>query len=252
MSRIRKHQYATDIAWYRFAADPRKDTQLTTGLGIDANRLEAIKQIFEQVVTDDNLLHVSFRGRTNTQLREATIQKVMRRVTESKSAPKPWVHKAMQNLLARTQSNMRKKDKARVGPGSARIVGVEAESAAVVESQLVSAHGHTQTCGCGLDRLSILLRAQELDGTISVLYMDVASSLVTMSPVTYGIRAVEYHQLLKMYTSAGVDCDKVWIWANHMDAMPIGNDGALRAALSRAIYSKTDQVVFTAIRRDGK
>jgi len=32
--------------------------------------------------------------------------------------------------------------------------------------------------------------------------------------------------------------------------MPIRNDGALRAALLRAVHYKVGQVIFTAIRRD--
>jgi len=80
--------------------------------------------------------------------------------------------------------------------------------------------------------------------------MDVASSLALQSSAPQSLRTVEYRQLVKMFSEAGVDCELEWIWAAHIEMMPIQNDGALRAALSRAIHGGVGQIVFTAIRKD--
>ena len=119
MGRDIRQRYAANAAWYNSvsAVDPRKDMQLITGLGITAERLDTIKRTFEQVIIEDGILHVSFRGRLNDSLREQVIQKVIRQVVECEKAPAPWVHKAMQNMLARAQSNMRKKIKVLERPG---------------------------------------------------------------------------------------------------------------------------------------
>jgi len=47
-----------------------------------------------------------------------------------------------------------------------------------------------------------------------------------------------------------VDCNKEWIWAAYIETIPIRNDGALRAALLRAVYYRVGQAVFTAIYKD--
>jgi hypothetical protein len=47
-----------------------------------------------------------------------------------------------------------------------------------------------------------------------------------------------------------VDYNKEWIWAAYIETMPIQNDRALRAALSRAVYYRVGQAVFTAIYKD--
>ena len=44
------------------ATDPRKDIQLITGLGITIERLNIIKRTFEQVIIEDGILYVLFRG----------------------------------------------------------------------------------------------------------------------------------------------------------------------------------------------
>jgi hypothetical protein len=253
MGRDTRQRYAANAAWYNSASatDPRKDIQLITGLGITAERLDSIKRTFEQVIIEEGILHVSFRGRLNDSLREQAIQKVIRQVVECEKAPAPWVHKAIQNMLARAQSNMRKKIKVPGRPGINYVVDAERGHAAAANSQSLSPLGHTQNCGCNLERLVILLRRRQLDGTNSVLSMDVASSLVSLSNAPQGLRTVEYQLLVKMFLEAGVDCDKEWIWAAHIETMPIRNDGALRAALSRAVHCGVGQVVFTAIRRDG-
>ena len=54
-----------------------------------------------------------------------------------------------------------------------------------------------------------------------------------------------------MFLEAGVDYNKKWIWAAYIETIPIQNDRALRAALSRAVYYRASQVVFTAICKDG-
>jgi hypothetical protein len=253
MGRDARQQYAANLAWYNSAsaADPRRDIQFTTGLGVTAERLDTIKRMFEQVVIDDGILHISFRGRLNTSQREQAIQKVIRQVVECKRAPALWVHKAMQNMLARAQSNMRKKIKVSGRSGVVYTVDAERGHAAATNNQDLSLLGHARDCSCNLERLVILLRRRQLDGTNSILSMDVASSLVSVSSVSQGLRTVEYQQLVKMFTDAGVDCDAEWIWAAHIDTMPIRNDGALRAALSRAVHCGAGQAVFTAIRKDG-
>jgi len=113
MRRDVRQRYATNAAWYNSAsgADPRKDTQLTTGLGVTVERLDSIKRFIEQAIIEDSILDVSFRGRLHASVREQAVQKVTRHIVECENAPAAWVRKAMQNLLARVQSNMRKKTK---------------------------------------------------------------------------------------------------------------------------------------------
>ncbi|OCK80219.1 hypothetical protein K432DRAFT_382447 [Lepidopterella palustris CBS 459.81] len=252
MKRSARQRYAADSAWYTSAsaADPRNDTQLAIGLGVTAERLDAIKHVVELVAVEDGLLHISFRGRLNGSVREKAVQKVIRQVVECEKAPEPWVHKAMQNLLARAQSNMRRKTKTpgRSGINYAQRTG--GEHAAAANMRGLPVYGHVQGCGCSLELLTILLRRRQPDGTNSVLCMDVASSLASLSNAPQGLRSVEYQQLVRMYTEAGVDCDLEWIWAANIEAMPIRNDGALRAALSQAFHGGAGEVVFTAIRKD--
>ena len=75
MGRDIRQQYAANTAWYNSIStmDPRKDMQLITGLGITAERLDTIKQTFEQVIIKDNILHISFRGRLNNLLYKQVI-----------------------------------------------------------------------------------------------------------------------------------------------------------------------------------
>ena len=47
------------------AADPRKDIQLIPGLGITIERLNTIKRTFKQVIIEDGILYILFRGRLN-------------------------------------------------------------------------------------------------------------------------------------------------------------------------------------------
>ena len=45
--------------------DLRKDIQFITGLGITVERLNTIKQTFEQVIIKDSILYILFRGQLN-------------------------------------------------------------------------------------------------------------------------------------------------------------------------------------------
>jgi hypothetical protein len=76
---------------------------------------------------------------------------------------------------------MRKKIKVLGRPSINYIVDAERGHAAAANSQSLSQFDHTQNCGYNLERLVILLRRRKLDGTNSVLSMDVASSLVSLS-----------------------------------------------------------------------
>ena len=53
--------------------DPQKDIQLITGLGITVERLNTIKQTFEQVIIKDSILHISFHRQLNDLLRKQVI-----------------------------------------------------------------------------------------------------------------------------------------------------------------------------------
>ncbi len=59
------------------AADPRKDIQLITSLGITIKRLDNIKWTFKQVIIKDGILYISFHGQLNDLVREQVIQKVI-------------------------------------------------------------------------------------------------------------------------------------------------------------------------------
>ena len=50
------------MAQYNFVstADPRKDIQLITGLGITVKRLNTIKWTFKQVIIKDSILYILF------------------------------------------------------------------------------------------------------------------------------------------------------------------------------------------------
>ena len=165
------------------AVDPRKDIQLITSLGITVERLNTIKRTFKQVIIKDGILYVLFRGQLNNLLRKQVIQKVVRQVVEYKKALAPWVYKAMQNMLARVQLNMRKKIKAPGRPGINYIIDTERGHTVATNSQSLSQLNHTQNCGYNLKRLIILLSRRKLNSINLILSIDVVLSLVLLSNV---------------------------------------------------------------------
>ena len=72
MGRDIQQQYAANTAWYNSVStiDLRKDMQLITGLGITIKRLNTIKWTFEQVIIEDSILYILFRGQLNDSVRE--------------------------------------------------------------------------------------------------------------------------------------------------------------------------------------
>jgi len=250
MRRPTKQRFAASDEWYESAAggEPKKDAQLLVGLGIDNIRLEEIKYGFEKLIQDDDLLSASFRDRSGLSLRDKTIRKVMGQIPECKSAPAPWIYKAMQSILGRVHANMRKKRKMCVRYATSANVG--SASGHGTQPSVSASPVQPLPCPYSLEQIAILLCRRQQDGANAVLYMDVASILVAADAVSDGIRSVQFERLVEMCLKAGVDCEKEWIWASHLDAMPIRNDGALRAALSHAIHGGMGQVVFTAIEKD--
>ena len=114
--------------------DPKKDIQLITGLGITVERLNTIKWTFKQVIIEDGILHVLFCRQLNNLLHKQAIQKVIHQVVEYKKVPALWVYKAMQNILACVQLNMRKKIKVPGQPGINYVVDVERGHVAATNS----------------------------------------------------------------------------------------------------------------------
>ena len=72
MGRNIQQRYTINMVWYNSvsAIDPQKDIQLITSLGITVERLNTIKWTFKQVIIEDSILYISFRGRLNDSLRE--------------------------------------------------------------------------------------------------------------------------------------------------------------------------------------
>ena len=180
--------------WYNFASatDLQKDIQFITGLGITVKRFNIIKWTFKQVIIKDSILYISFHGQLNNLLCKQAIQKVIHQVVECKKAPMPWVYKAMQNMLAHTQLNMHKKIKVPGQPSINYIMDAERGHAAATNSLSLSQLNHTQNCSYNFKQLIILLCRQKLDGTNSVLSIDMALSLVSLSNAPQGLHTVKY------------------------------------------------------------
>ena len=102
-------------------------------------------------------------------------------MVECEKAPVPWIYKAIQNMLARAQSNMHKKIKVPGRPGINYIVDIKRGHTTAINLQSLSQLNHTQNCGYNLKRLIILLSRRKLDSINLVLSIDMALSLVSLS-----------------------------------------------------------------------
>ena len=84
-------------------------------------------------------------------------------------------------MLAHTQLNMRKKIKVPGRPSINYIVNAEKGHTAATNSQSLSLLSHTQNYSYNLEQLIILLYRRQLDSINSVLSIDMALSLMSLS-----------------------------------------------------------------------
>ena len=87
----------------------------------------------------------------------------------------------MQNILARAQLNIYKKIKVPGRPSINYIINVERGHTATINLQTLSQLDYMQNCSYNLKQLIILLYRRKLDSTNSVLSIDMALNLISLS-----------------------------------------------------------------------